>query len=110
MLGLVFTELIEMVEDHFSPDIADAMLAGAGLDHDGAYTAVGYYGHGELLSLVQALSTRTGLPVEALVQVLGKHLLGRFTQLYPQFFERAPTLFDLLASVDGHIQIGRAHV
>lgn len=105
MLGLVFTELIEMVEDHFSPELADAVLLDAGLSHGGAYTAVGYYSHDELLRLVQALSVRSGLPVDALVQVFGKHLLGRFTQLYPQFFERAPTLLDLLASIDGHIHV-----
>ncbi len=105
MLGLVFTELIEMVEDHFSPELADAVLQDAGLSHGGAYTAVGYYEHGELMRLVQALSARSGLPVDSLVQVFGKHLLGRFTQRYPQFFEHAPTLFDLLASVDNHIHV-----
>lgn len=105
MLGLVFTELMEMVEDHFSPAMADAVLQDARLSNDGAYTAVGYYDHAELMRIVDALAARSGVPADELVRVFGKHLMGRFTVLYPQFFARSPTLFDLLCAIDGHIHV-----
>ena len=41
MLGMVFTELVEMVENRFSPELADAVLQEAAPGHGGAYTAVG---------------------------------------------------------------------
>jgi hypothetical protein len=105
MLGMVFTELIEMVETRFSPDMADAILSDACPADGGAYTAVGYYDHAELVRLVQALSARSGLAVPDLVQAFGKHLLGRFTALYPAMFTQRANLFDFLAAIDGHIHV-----
>ncbi|NDY90168.1 heme NO-binding domain-containing protein [Ideonella livida] len=105
MLGMVFTELIEMVEAKFSPEVADAMLGEAGLSHGGAYTAVGYYDDAEVLALVGALARQTGLPAETLVRAFGQHLLGRFTVLYPAMFAQRQGLFELLAAIDDHIHV-----
>lgn len=105
MLGLVFTEFIEMVEARFSPEVADAVLADAGLDHGGAYTAVGYYPAEEMLRLVNGLSQRTGQPGEALVRAFGVHLAQRFSEAHGQYFAPHQHPFDLLASIDGHIHV-----
>jgi len=43
MLGIVFTSLVEMLEDNISPEFADEVLVEANLENDGAFTAVGYY-------------------------------------------------------------------
>jgi Haem-NO-binding len=105
MLGLVFTEFIEMVESRFSPEVADAVLADAGLEHGGAYTAVGYYPTDELQRMVGSLSRRTGHPGDALVQAFGTHLAQRFSQAHSQYFTAHQHPFDLLASIDGHIHV-----
>jgi hypothetical protein len=105
MLGMVFTELVEMVEETFSPEIADAVLRDVAPENGGAYTSVGYYDHNELVALVVALSQRTGVPVPTLVQAFGKHMLGRFTALFPQMFERHTHFFDFVASIDGQIHV-----
>ena len=62
MLGLVFTEFVEMVEATHSHAVADAVLEAAGLPHGGAYTAVGYYPPEEFNRLLAALSRHTGEP------------------------------------------------
>lgn len=103
MLGMVFTELVEMVEDRFSPEIADQMLVAADLPHGGSYTAVGYYPHEEIVRLVVALSQITGAPVDTLVQAFGRHLAGVFSANYAGFFSDKPTAFDLIASIDAEI-------
>ena len=36
MLGLVFTEFVELVEDKFSPEIADAVIDEVAAPHGGA--------------------------------------------------------------------------
>jgi hypothetical protein len=105
MLGMVFTELLEMVESRFSPELADRVLQRAQLAHGGAYTAVGYYPHEEVVRIVGALSAETGLPPDALVHAFGEHLLGRFATAYPEMFAGKPTLYDFLASIDGHIHV-----
>ena len=105
MLGMVFTEFLEMVEDGFGPETADAILCTAVPGHDGAYTAVGYYDHAELVAMVVALSQRTGIAVPDLVKSFGKHLLVRFTQVHPKMFQGASSLFDLVARIDGHIHV-----
>lgn len=103
MLGMVFTEFIEMVEDRFTAAVADAVIEGAKLPHGGAYTSVGYYPHEEMVALVVGLSERTGVAVPDLISVFGQHLLGRFSQSYPHMFAQKATLFDFLESIDGEI-------
>lgn len=105
MLGMVFTELLDMVERQFSPELADRVLQRAELPHGGAYTAVGYYPHQEIVRLVGLLSEETGQPVDALVRGFGQHLLGRFEQAYPELFAGKRTLYDFLASIESHIHV-----
>ncbi|MBE5315545.1 MAG: heme NO-binding domain-containing protein [Xanthomonadales bacterium] len=105
MLGMVFTELMEMVEGRFSPELADRVLLRAELPHGGAYTAVGYYPHEEIVRLVGLLSEETGLPPETLIKAFGEHLLGRFEQAYPEMFTGKRTLYDFLASIETHIHV-----
>lgn len=105
MLGLVFTEFIEMVEDRFSPELADTIISEVAPASGGAYTAVGYYDHAELVSMIVALSRHSGVAVPQLVRSFGHHLLGRFTELYPTMFPAGPGLLDFLASIDAHIHV-----
>ncbi len=105
MKGIVFSEFIEMVEEKFSPEIADEIIESASskLDSGGAYTQVGVYDHLELVELVSELSNKTEIPVAELVTAFGTHLASRFAALYPTFFESVHSTFDFLESVDSHI-------
>ncbi|MFK8039680.1 MAG: heme NO-binding domain-containing protein [Crocinitomicaceae bacterium] len=103
MKGLVFTELIEMIEDQFGLKVADDMIQKANVPNKGAYTGVGTYPHSEMVSLVNALSESTGIETSKLYQVYGEHLFGRFRALYGHFFSDKMTAFDFLESVDHYI-------
>lgn len=105
MKGIVFTEFIEMVEDVFSPEIVDQIINDTELDSDGAYTAVGTYDHHEILAMVTRLSELTSIPVGDLVQAFGKHLLNRFTELYPVFFNEVDDTFTFLDTIESHVHI-----
>ena len=52
MLGIVFTSLIEMLEEKVSPEFADEVITEAGLESQGAYTAVGRYPYDELVKIL----------------------------------------------------------
>ncbi len=103
MLGMVFTTFVEMVEDKFSPELADSILADANLPHGGAYTAVGYYPFEEIVSLVSLLSEKTSIPIHDLLLVFGKHLFGILAHSHAGAMGRKPDIFALLASLDDDI-------
>ncbi|MCC9600442.1 heme NO-binding domain-containing protein [Stieleria sp. JC731] len=105
MKGIVFTELIEMVEAELGLEIADKMISQAETSNAGAYTAVGTYDHLELISLVVSLSKTTDVPVPDLVHRFGRYLFGRFTELYPQFFESANSTFEFLPQIESFIHV-----
>ncbi len=105
MKGIVFSEFIEMVENKFSPEVADRIIEDSELASGGAYTAVGSYDHGELVKLVIRLGEETGIKVPDLVQAFGRHLFGRFVMLIPQFFEHTNSTFDFLKTVVKYIHV-----
>lgn len=100
MKGIVFTEFIEMVEHDFSLDMADRMMDESDLPSGGAYTSVGTYDHGEIVTMVTKLSELTGTPVPALIKSFGNHLFGRFHALYPAFFADVGSAVDFLAGIE----------
>ncbi|MEZ6135176.1 MAG: heme NO-binding domain-containing protein [Pirellulaceae bacterium] len=105
MKGIVFTELIEMVEKDLGFEIADRMISNSNTPNAGAYTTVGTYDHRELIELVVSLSGESGIPVAELVRIFGKHLFQTFVRLYPGFFERVETALDFLPSIETYIHV-----
>lgn len=105
MKGVVFTELIELVEEKFGWEMAEDVLNAVDLASGGVYTAVGTYPHEEILALVVELSRRTDVPVPTLVQVFGTHLFGKFSTAHPDFLSGADTAFDFMAQVENHIHV-----
>ncbi|MGH8615930.1 MAG: heme NO-binding domain-containing protein [Gammaproteobacteria bacterium] len=103
MKGIVFTEFLGFVADHYGDDAVDDIIEASGLRSGGAYTAVGTYDHGELVTLCQALAEHTGEPAAELIKGFGFHLSGTFARGYPDFFARSSHFFDFLESVEAHI-------
>lgn len=105
MKGLVFVEFLEMVEEMFSPDVAQGIVDAANLPSGGAYTSLGTYDHQEIVGLVSQLSRVTGQPASILVRTFGEHLFRRLLALYPQFFDSIDNALDFLRCVDGYVHM-----
>ena len=105
MKGVVFTEFLGLVEEKFGEDVVDDIIEAAELASGGAYTAVGYYDHGEMVALVTHLSDQTKIPAKDLLHVFSEHLMGYFARAYPAFFEAAADTLDFIESVDRHIHV-----
>ena len=103
MKGLFFSEFVEMVENVFSPELADAIIEESTLPSGGVYTAGGNYDYKELLQLVDKLSEKTGIPLEKLIHDFGDHLFERLSLNYPEFVEGSTTAFDFLCKIEDHI-------
>lgn len=105
MKGIVFTEFLTLVEERFSLAMVDQIIEAAQLPSGGVYTAVGTYPAGEMVSLLQQLSARSGVGVPTLLQIFGRYLLGRFVLSHPRFFAEQRSTLDFLAAVEEHIHV-----
>jgi hypothetical protein len=105
MKGVVFTEFMELVESRMGLDMLDRIITEAQLPNDGAYTSVGTYDHAELVRLVVALSSATGLAIPALVHMFGQHLFQRFSVGYAALFADAANAYDFLSRIDDVIHV-----
>jgi hypothetical protein len=105
MKGMVFTEFLEMVEDKFSPEMADRIIEQAHLRSGGIYTSVGTYDHQEMIELVSGLSNETGISSGQLIHSFGMHLFSRFYAMFPIYFEGVSSSFDFLQRIEDYIHI-----
>ena len=101
MMGMVFTELLDMVEERYSLDLVDDVLAKAGVS--GSYTSVGYYEDADLVGIVVALSEESNIAVPDLLHLFGTHLFSRFVTLYPMFFDPHESAPSFLEGLESHV-------
>lgn len=105
MKGVVFIELLAMVDEVFSQEMTELIILDSNVESKGIYTSIGTYPHTEILSLVVALHKRTGAEVSDLVHAFGKYLFKGFTRHYPHFFENQTSAFEFLKGVDSYIHV-----
>ena len=105
MKGVVFTTLIEMVEEKFGLDMVDTLIEKTDLPSGGIYTAVGTYDHTEAVGLVSTLSQESGIAVPDLLLVFGEYLFGVLIGGYPQFAEGISDPLDFLEHVEEYIHV-----
>ena len=111
MKGVVFVEFLEMVEAEFSADLADDIIDDCELPSGGAYTTVGTYDHSEMVSLVGALSQRTGMPAPDLIRAFGEYLFERFHVHHNDFFDGINDSLDFLERIEDviHVQVRKLY-
>lgn len=105
MKGIVFTELLEMVEERYSLDVVDRIIERAQLPSGGVYTSVGTYPPAEAMSLVRELSSETGAPPDELLRTFGLHLFKRFASGFPHFFRPDDNALGFLERVETVIHV-----
>jgi hypothetical protein len=99
MIGVLFTDLIDMIEAQYSPAIADAILTPAGLASRGVYTAVGVYDYGEFEQLLERLGSKVSAARPALLKQLGRFHFAKVMKMYPHLVAGLTDTFALLARV-----------
>ena len=94
MKGVIFNVIEEVVGDLFGDETWDDLLETA--EVDGAYTALGNYADTELLAIVSAACTATGMSAEEVLRTIGYHALPKLAARVPDSLRDAP---DALAFV-----------
>jgi len=105
MKGIIFSEFIEMVDDMFSVETSERLIEEVELPSGGAYTTVGTYDAQEMVDLVTKLSEITTIPVPDLLKTFGHHLLMRFAEIFPVFFENVSTTLEFLPLVESYVHL-----
>lgn len=103
MKGMVFTELVEFVENKFGFDTLDAMLEASMLEEKGAYTQAANYSYEELVAIVSRLAEITNSPAGDLIEAYGRHLFGRIVNLYPPMVANFSSSLAFISQVDTFI-------
>ena len=101
MKGVVFTELIEMIENECGLDVLDQVLGETKLS--GSYTTVGDYPEAELYAILASLGKITGLSTHEMLMGFSKCFFHMLSRQYQGFFEMHATSFDFLSALDSYI-------
>ena len=105
MKGIVFSEFLNLVDEKFSIETSERLIDEVKPPSGGAYTTVGTYDHHEIVDLVVKLSEITSISVPDLLKIFGRHLLKRFSEIFPEFFENATSTLDFLPKVESFIHL-----
>ena len=105
MKGVVFTEFLELVETKFGIQMVDDIIKSSNLESGGAYTAVGTYKFGEMVSLLSELSKRTQLSIDDLLYVYAQHFFTVIQVSYPGFLKTFSDPIEMLSSIENHIHV-----
>jgi len=111
MKGMVFTNLLLMVEERFGIDMVDTIIDSSELPSKGAYTAVGTYPHTEMVALLESLEKETSISIPELLVSYGEYLFGKLAAGYPVMLTDCHCSRDLLIRLDGvvHIEVAKLY-
>ena len=103
MKGVVFTELVNMIEDQFGLEVLDEVIENANLESGGAYTAVGDYPDSEIYSILAELGKITGLNTKQMLAAYSGCFFSMLNLTYTNFFKKHDCALKFLASLDDYI-------
>lgn len=105
MKGIIFSELIEMIESTFGFVIAEEVINAEGLQNNGVYSNVGTYDFDELVKMLSVLSEKTQTPINKLLYDYGKYLSNTFKRSYSVLFDGHNDLFSFLRTIENVIHV-----
>ncbi|MBL9078532.1 MAG: heme NO-binding domain-containing protein [Planctomycetes bacterium] len=104
MKGVVFSELLDWIEQCHGVEVLDEVLLAAELPCGGAYTSAATYDWRELTAIVDVLAARTGGERAAILHAYGRHLFRVFAGRFADVVGAAATPYDLLAGIGARIE------
>lgn len=105
MRGVVFTELVEFVENALGFEVADKMIEMAKLSNHGAFSQGGNYPFEHMVKLLDSLSKITGKTPNELLYIFGEHLFSILVKLYAKDIKNIGGALEFVHSVDNFVHI-----
>ena len=105
MRGVIFTEMIEFVENSLGFEVADKMIEKSKLDNDGAFSQGGNYAFTDLVKMLTALSEITGKTPKELLFIFGEHLFSVLVKLYGKNIKEVGSALNFIDSVEDFVHV-----
>lgn len=105
MKGIVFTELLELIENKFGLEMVDDIIEQSKLDSGGIYTSIGTYSFSEMLSILNNLSANTGISIDDLLLVYAEHFFSVIERDYSGMLKMYKDPIEMLSSIENHIHV-----
>lgn len=105
MKGVIFTEFLGFIEQLFGLPMVDHLISSTNPESKGAYTSVGTYDAGELVSMVVELGKKTETPVPDLIKAFGGHLFSHFVEAHSDTLGNVKSTEELLSQVENRIHV-----
>jgi len=105
MRGVIFTEMIEFVEEALGFEVADKMIEKAKLDNGGAFSQGGNYPFTDMVKLLGALSEITGKQPNELLFIFGEHLFSVLVKLYGKDIKEVGSAINFINSVEDYVHV-----
>lgn len=103
MKGIVYTELLEFVEQQMGLQMVDELCQLKELSSKGVYTAVGSYPDKDIYLMLQHLTKQSGIAIPDLLRAFGKHLFTSLSQSYSGLIKGYTNSFSLVEDLDKFI-------
>lgn len=105
MKGIIFTELMEMVEEGHGMEVADRLLSLPDLSTGGVFIATGTYPVSDLEILLEELERILGADRDTLLKIFSGHLFKAFERRYADLLGSYTDTFGLLKMIENHIHV-----
>ncbi len=111
MQGTIFTAFSEMIIDKMGMEQWNELLDTTEPESKGMYTSGEQYEDSELVNMVVALSEKTGVEAEKLIQAFGQYLFSTLWDNCPTDVSNIKTLREFLLSIHSviHVEVQRLH-
>ncbi|MFA0029592.1 heme NO-binding domain-containing protein [Vibrio breoganii] len=105
MKGIIFTEFLDLVENHFGLEVLDQVLEMS--EDQGIYTSVGSYDHKDLVKLIVNLSKTSDVPADQLQEVFGESVFKKLLATMPPAVAVAQSTnsFEFIRHVEDYIHV-----
>lgn len=111
MQGTIFTNFSEMIIDKMGMEQWNELLDETEPESKGIYTSGEQYADSELVNMVVALSEKTGIEMEKLIQAFGQYLFDSLWRNCPTDVSNIQNLREFLLSIHSviHVEVKRLH-
>jgi predicted hydrocarbon binding protein len=111
MQGSIFTAFSDMIVEQMGMEQWNELLDKTEPASQGIYTSGEQYADSELINMVVALSEKTGIAAEQLIEAFGKYLFDKLYANSPTDLLELKTLREFLLAIDSviHVEVKRLH-
>jgi predicted hydrocarbon binding protein len=111
MQGSIYTAFSDMIVEKMGMEQWNELIEQTSPPSQGVYTSGEQYLDSELINMVQALSTKTGIATEELIEQFGRYLFNILYDTSPVDISKIDNLKAFLLAIDNliHVEVKRLH-